>query len=258
MNKRLSIVTGLILITAGLIALIGSFLGVVLGFRIWHLWPLSVIVAGVLILTPALTNPHRTQGKNGRGWLYLPGVPILTTGAILLFASVFQWWDVWSWLWPLEVIAVALGFLLAALTMRVPALFAPAIIIGANGLVLQFCALTGWWEAWAVLWSIEPVAVGLALLALNTRKKSTALMTVGLVLCAIGAFGFMQSFAWVSFRALRPLRWLGRWVMPLMLILIGGGLVIWNMVQKPATSSSPQAQTYAPRRETPLVEATAD
>lgn len=241
MNQRLSIVTGLILITVGLIALIGGVLGAALGFRLWHLWPLAVIAAGALVITPALFNANRTSGKNRRGWLYLLGVPILTTGVILLFASVFQWWAAWSWLWPLEVIAVALGFLLAALTMRVTGLFVPAIIIGANGLILQFCALTGWWGAWAVLWSVEPVAVGLALLALNTRSKSTALMTAGLVLCAIGALGFMQSFAWVSFRSLRPIRWLGRWVMPLFLMVIGGVLVVWNLLNGPQSVGQRQA-----------------
>jgi hypothetical protein len=245
MNQRISTATGLILIAAGVIALAGSFLGAVFGFKLWHLWPLTVIAAGVLVITPALFNANRANGKNRRGWLYIPGLPILTTGAILLFASVFQGWEVWSWLWPLEVIAVALGLLLGGLTLRAPGLFVPAIIIGANGMVLQFCALTGWWEAWAVLWSVEPVAVGLALLALNTRTKSTALMTVGLVLCAIGALGFMQSLVWVSFRTLRPLRWLGRWIMPLILMLIGGMLVGWNVIGKPASAQPTTIPTPA-------------
>jgi hypothetical protein len=37
--------------------------------------------------------------------------------------------------------------------------------------VLQFCALTGLWNAWAVLWTVEPLSVGLSLLAVSAKTR---------------------------------------------------------------------------------------
>ena len=49
-------------------------------------------------------------------------------------------WSLWAYLWPLEVISVAAGFILMAIFLKVPWLMIPASIIGLTGLVLQFCA----------------------------------------------------------------------------------------------------------------------
>jgi hypothetical protein len=90
--------------------------------------------------------PLAVRGKRGLGALFIPGMPTLATGLILLLASVFRRWDVWAWLWPLEVLALAAGFLVAAIYTRVIELVIPAIIIGLNRLLLQFCTVTGLWE----------------------------------------------------------------------------------------------------------------
>ncbi len=65
-----------------------------------------VVCFGLLFIVP----PALTRGLRALGLLFIPGAPILTTGAILLFASVF---DAWERLWPLEVMSLATGFLLA-------------------------------------------------------------------------------------------------------------------------------------------------
>lgn len=232
MNKQLSIGVGLALILVGVATLAASMLNLFLGFRIWHLWPVTVLALGLLTTVPPLFSARKPR----LGWLFIPGLPILTTGVILLLASVLRWWRFWSVLWPLEVISLALGFLFAALKTRHHWLLAPAILIGANGLVLQFCATTGWWRAWSVLWTIEPLAVGLALLTLNVRHPSRALLTTGLVFCALGAFGFLESLAITSMLGLRRLWWLWRWMAPLTVILIGGGLLAWSLVHREPAS----------------------
>ena len=91
--------------------------------------------------------------------------------------------------------AVALGFLFAAIKMRVIWLLIPTIIIGANGLLLQFCALTGWWAVWAVAWVIEPLSVGLALLAVNLKQRSPGLMVAGIAVCAVALLGALLAVA---------------------------------------------------------------
>jgi hypothetical protein len=164
--------------------------------------------------------------------LFIPGVPVLTNGMILLFTSVTGWWGAWEWLWPLEVTGVALGFLFAAIKMRVVWLLIPAIIVGANGLLLQFCAITGWWAVWAVAWAIEPLSVGLALLAVNLKQRSAGLMVAGIAVCALAVVGAIESLAIVAMAAIFPVWWLCKFVGPVTLILVGIGLLVWGLVRR--------------------------
>ena len=76
--------------------------------------------------------------------------------------------------------------------------------IGANGLLMQYCALTGNWSIWAVLWSIEPLSVGLALLLVNIQKHRPGLLIAGLILCTIAGFAalgmsyIIPGYGWVN------------------------------------------------------------
>lgn len=231
MNKRFSMLLGAVLIGIGGLMLLANLALPILGISgwrwgVWRLWPMIVIGVGLLfVLTPLLV-----RSKRGLGGLFIPGVPTLVTGGILLFASVFEAWWAWEWLWPLEVLAVAAGFLFASIYMRNTWLLVPAIIIGANGLLMQFCALTGWWEVWAVLWTIEPLSVGLALLVAYTRKRRAGLLIAGTILCAIAALGLMGMLAVV---AIRPGWWVLNMVGPLMLVGIGVLLLFSNVLSRP-------------------------
>jgi hypothetical protein len=228
MNRKLSIVISVALIVMGLASLMFTFVGAIFGFRVWQLWPLIVITVGLAFVLPPLV----VRGKRGLGGLFIPGVPILTNGAILLFASVTGWWRVWAWLWPLEVTGVALGFLFAAIKMRVIWLLIPTIIIGANGLLLQFCALTGWWAVWAVAWVVEPLSVGLALLAVNLKQRSPGLLAAGVVMCALAVVGAVESLAIIAMATFLPVWWLWKFAGPVILILSGVGLLIWGLVRR--------------------------
>lgn len=171
----------------------------------------------MFVLTPFLV-----QRRAGWGGMFIPGVPILATGAILLFTSVFDVWGAWRWLWPVEVWSLALGFALAALYMRNIWLMIPAIIVGANGLLFQFCALTGWWEVWAVLWAIEPLSVGVALLVVNVAKRQTGLLIGGLILCGVGAISM------IGMTAILPEWWLLNLLGPALLVGTGFLLLLTN------------------------------
>ena len=230
MNKRPSILVGIALTLMGILALAFNLAVPLLGLDVWRwgawrLWPLVVVCSGLLFVIP----PVLVRGQRGLGGLFIPGVPVLTTGSILLFASVFDAWSAWAWLWPLEVLAVAVGFLFAAIYMQVIWLLIPAIIIGANGLLLQFCAATGLWDVWAVMWTIEPLSVGLSFLLITARRRSAGLLVAGLILCGLAGVGL------IGMTAILPGLWLVNLLGPVVLILVGLSLLIWNVVHRPTT-----------------------
>ena len=187
MNRRTSTFWGILLIILGGVALVYNFATPWVHRFIlmlpWRLWPLSVIALGLcFVFLPLIPR------RNNLGGLFIPGIPILATGGILLLSSWFNTWEAWSWLWPVVIISLAIGFLLAAWRLRVIWLLIPAIIIGGNGLLMQYCSITGNWSIWAVLWSIEPLSVGLALLLVNIQKRTPGLLIAGLILCGIAGF----------------------------------------------------------------------
>lgn len=238
MNRRWLILVGVGCILMGCLGLFATQLAPVVGLDFWRwgpwrLWPLFVIGPGLGLATVALVARRR-------GWatLFIPALPILATGSILMVSSLFGYWDIWAWLWPVEVLALALGFLLAALRMRSVWLAAPAIIIGLNGIVFQFCAVTGLWEAWAVLWAVEPLAVGLALLVPGAVRRSGGLVTAGLILCGLAGLSVMGMTMILS----------GFWWLNTLgagfLIILGFLILIWSLV-RPAAAPSPAVEPSA-------------
>jgi len=185
-EKLFNLIAGVTLLAIGIIALAGN---VFLTTKAWRLWPVIILLAGVGLTIPGFLGIWR----RGYGSFFIPGIPVLTTGGILLYASLTDNWDAWSVAWTLEVLALALGFALAAFFMRVPALAIPAFIVGINGLMLAFCAVTGLWESWAILWPIEFLAVGLGLLALGIANGSAGVKTAASILFTIAGGGFFIS-----------------------------------------------------------------
>ncbi len=238
MQKEISILLGIILILMGIAAMIFSLGIPVLGLNLWfwgawRLWPLLVIGFGALLVLP----PLFVRRRPGLGLLFIPGLPILTTGSILLLASVFNWWAVWSWLWPQLVLSLGVGFLFAALYSRMIWLLVPAFLFGANGLLMQFCAITGLWEIWVVLWTIEPLALGLALLVIGVKKQSTGLFLAGIILCGLAGVALIGMTAILALSTL----WSGLWLVglsgPAILILAGILLVVWNVIPRPQSKT---------------------
>lgn len=230
MNKWISILLGLGLIGMGVLALTSSLVMPMLGIELFRwsavrLWPSVVLGIGWAFVLPPLFV-HRRPGLGG---LFIPGVPILVTGSILMLASVLNWWHVWAWLWPLEVLSVAAGFLLAAAYMRVIWLVIPAFIVGANGLLFQFCALTDLWGVWAFMWTIEPLSLGLAFLFIGARKRLNGLMLAGLILCTLAGGGLIGMIGILSVSAVFAGWWVLRLVGPSILVLAGVLLILWSL-----------------------------
>lgn len=232
MQRTLSLLFGIALIAFGVLCMASNFafswLGMspLYGWQAWRLWPLLIVgIGGLLVLAPIVG--FRTPGL---GVLFIPGAPILTTGSILLVNSIFGWWDAWTWLWPAEVISVAVGFLLAAIFTRVIWFGIPAILIGVNGVVLAFCNFTGLWGWWSVLWTIEPLALGLCFLLIAAATRSNAIAIIGALFCGFAAIAFFGMTSLFAFGG-----WFFQLAGPATIILIGLVLLAGSLLPKTAS-----------------------
>jgi hypothetical protein len=188
MNRLISTLAGLMLIALGAVTLLSNIIMALFGINLAHyvaalVWAPLLLATGLLLVAAPLINRQQPS----LGGLFIPGLPILAAGGVTLLATLMPWWHIWARLWPVVVLALAAGFVCLALHLRVIWIVIPAIFIGLNGLALQFCALTGLWGAWSVLWAVEPLGVGLTLLLTASQTRSTAVFVVGLIFCAFSS-----------------------------------------------------------------------
>jgi len=232
MHKKASLLFGVTLVLIGLLALAGNLLLSATGSSLaagFNTWPLAVVAIGLLFCIP----PFVFSKQPGLGGLFIPGVPVLTTGILLFIASITEHWDLWATWWPMEVIGVALGFVLAAIFLKVVWLMIPASIVGLNGLVLLFCSLTGLWGAWAVLWTVEPFAVGLPLLLIGMFKKLDGLKLAGLILTGIAGLAFAAMSA-----ILVTTSWVARLIGPGLIMALGIFMVVSALLKRPVEAAA--------------------
>ena len=123
---------------------------------------------------------------------------IVFVNLVLLWLSGIFGWKVFGHAWPLEIVAV--GVLLSALMAALanPWLLIPAGILMGNGLLFSYYALTGWWTHWTFLWPLEPLLVGLSIVApfLLVRQESRGnwlARRIGIVFIAIAVIIFIIS-----------------------------------------------------------------
>jgi hypothetical protein len=229
MKKTSSFFIGIGLVLLGGLALMGNFTVSLLGFEFqmlpfWRLWPVIVLGMGIALALPAVF----IRGERWPGILFIPALPIFITGGILMTGSLFDAWEIWAYLWPLEVLALALGFAFAALYTRSYWFLIPTILIGLNGLVLQFCTVTGLWEAWSVLWTIEPLAIGMILLLVGVLTNTKPVVAIGLITCGFAAAAAMGMLVLLS---VGP--WAFRYIVPLGLIGVGVLVLLASFLGRP-------------------------
>ena len=185
----------------------------------WRLWPLAIAGLGLLFVLPPLVAP----GERSLGALFLPGLPLLAVAGLAVATLVFQPGFVWGHFWPQIVLALAVALGLLALYLRSLWLILPALTLGLLGAALQFSALTGWWSAWAVLWTVAPLGAGLSLLIVGLWRRSNGLRVAGLLVCLFTAITA------ASLSALLTQHWsLINVALALGLIAGGAALALWG------------------------------
>jgi hypothetical protein len=229
-ERLFNLIAGVTLLTIGVIALVGN---IFLATKAWKIWPVVIILIGIGLTIPGFFGISR----RGLGSFFIPGIPVLTTGAILLYASLTGHWEVWSVAWTLEILGLALGFALAAFFMRVPALAIPALIIGINGVMLAFCAVTGLWQSWAILWPIEFLSIGLGLFVLGLANHSAGVKTAASILFSVAGGGFFISTFVSTFN-----NTILKFAVPVMLLITGVLLTGTFLIQQSPKDQVPAEQ----------------
>ena len=160
-----------------------------------------------------------------RGSLYV-GILLLAFGGVFLLAQLSSTLMGplnihlgWGRLWPLIILLVGVAFLVPILIWwnerhKIIGLAVPGTIITVNGLILLYQALSGDWSSWAYLWTLEPISVGLGLLAMYALGlKDRGLLIGAAIVGGIGLFFF------VIFSSLFG-GWL-KFLVPVVLIVVG-------------------------------------
>jgi hypothetical protein len=176
MRDRGLLYVGILLLLLGgifMVSQLGESMSGVLGLRLgWRVtWPFLVLFVGLAFLLPLLIWWERRREIVG---LLMPGAIITINGLILLFQNTVGNFESWAYLWPLELIAVAIGLLLMYLLgKRERGLTMAAAIVGGIGLV--FLAVFSTAFGGEVLRCAAPlllIGVGLSVVLMAMRNRT--------------------------------------------------------------------------------------
>jgi hypothetical protein len=227
MNRSNSLIAGSVLIALGALALFFSLSGVNLWYASWRWWPMIVIGFGALLaLLPIFIR------KRWMGLLYIIAAPIIATGIMLLISMTSGSWFLWARWWPIGILSTALGFAIAAVYAREAWLAVPAIFLGVNGGIFLFNMLAGQWYLWKVLWILEPLSLGLALLFVGVVKHSSVTFGFGAALSVISAL-----LAAMITPIFRDTAQFAGSLGAMTLIIVGGAFMLWNVRRTPKVTA---------------------
>ncbi len=131
-----------------------------------------------------------------RGTLFA-GLLLILTGLYFLLVNLTSFVGLgWAQLWPGFLVLAALAFLLPIAIWweqhrALAGLAVPGVILLSNALFFFYNAITGDWGAWAYLWSLEPLAVALGLVALwllGVRQQGLLIGAAVLGAISLGLF----------------------------------------------------------------------
>ncbi len=166
MEKRGSIVGGLIFITVGLVfLLLQMFPDLTAQLALERQWPLLVVGAGAVFLVGAVL---------GAPGLVMPGVIIGGTGLILYYQNLTDQWSTWAFAWTLYPGFSGLGLILMkVLSGGKEGSFRQGVrlMVISVALFLVFGAFFDGFGGFGRFWPLLLIASGAWLLLQNRRKK---------------------------------------------------------------------------------------
>lgn len=165
------------------------------------------------------------------------GLGLIGLGVVLLLAQIFRI-NIWNILWPFFIIVPGLLFFVAMVAVGRTGgpLAVPGAIVTMVGVVLLYQAVTAHWASWAYAWALvfpTSVGIGIAIAGLwgGDPKAVRAGATTALVGLAIFlVFGLFFELL-LNISGLRS-GFVGRVVLPLMLVGAGALVLIWALLPR--------------------------
>jgi hypothetical protein len=178
-SRTIELIAGLVLLVVGVAVLasepIVDFVrGLGIGDDILEWWPLLIIGLSLFFLVPSLIG---RQHRRLRAGMVLPGAILAGLGATLLYTSLTDRWEAWTYLWSVLPFSFGLGMYAAGWIADAPAFKWIGSGIALGGVVAYLVlayALGG--EAFRLVAALGIIALGLALtiggLAERLSRKS--------------------------------------------------------------------------------------
>jgi hypothetical protein len=98
-RNKPSVIVGTLLIAFGVLV----FLGEIFKTSLFQFWPLFIIASGLMFFVAMLVAGKST------GFLAIPGSIVSMVGLILLYQSITNHWETWSYAWALIPLSVGIG-----------------------------------------------------------------------------------------------------------------------------------------------------
>ena len=138
------------------------------------LWPALLILLSLFFVVPALVG---RQHRRLRAGMFIPGAMLIGIGAALLWTSVKDRWEEWSYLWAVVPFSLGIGMYVAGWIADAPAFKWIGSGIAAGGVVAYLAFATAFGgEAFRVIGALAVILLGLALvtggLAQRLSRKS--------------------------------------------------------------------------------------
>ncbi|MCL5985871.1 MAG: hypothetical protein M1371_04805 [Actinobacteria bacterium] len=156
------LIVAAILIMLGLLFLIENFLPSWMHITSL-IWPVIFLAGGFWFLFTAASNHRKCWG------LFMPGSILTALGLIFLVTSYLPF--TWSFLWPIILISIGIGFFLMMFFGRVFGLIIPAAIFCSLGIAFFIISVLASISsaAWSLLWPLIIVFIGAALMVIFLR-----------------------------------------------------------------------------------------
>lgn len=179
MSRTIELFAGIVLLAVGGVILLGEWirswldeLGV--DPEIWAWWPVLLVALSLFFLVPALIG-H--QHRRLRAGMIIPGVLLAAMGGALLYTSLTDHWDAWSYLWSVFPFSLGLGMYIAGWIADAPAFKWIGSGVAAGGVVAYLAFATAFGgEAFRLVAALGIMGLGLALtiggLAERLSRKS--------------------------------------------------------------------------------------
>ena len=147
MSRAVELMLGLMLLAIGLLVLASEplgnwFSGLGISEELLAWWPAIVVILSAFFLLPAaLPGPNRRL----RAGMVIPGAFLAGVGGALLYTSLNDRWDAWSYLWTVIPFSIGIGLYAAGWIADLPAFkwIGSGMAVGAAIAYLAFATAFG-------------------------------------------------------------------------------------------------------------------